>query len=62
MAAKKKKKASPKKGVLKLELIGGVFAVEQFPDGTERRTELPGEAVIQLVMGAMEQMLVGKEK
>jgi hypothetical protein len=54
MATKKKSAASGKaESELKLELIGGVFAVEVFPDGREERTELPGEAVLQLVLDAV---------
>ncbi len=51
--AKKKNKSVD----LKLELIGGVFAVETFEDGKESRTELPGDAILNLVLDAVTQAL-----
>lgn len=47
-----KRKADRRKkeeSVMELELIGGVFVVEKFSDGTERREEIDGAAVLKLV-------------
>jgi len=38
-----------KKSIWNLELIGGIFSVEKFEDGTERREEIDGKVVLELL-------------
>ena len=47
------KKTKTKKSVMQIELVGGVFIVEKFNDGTERRDELDGEVVLKLLLSVL---------
>lgn len=46
----KKKKSTG----LKFELTGGVYIIEEFSDGTEKRTELPGDLILNIVLQIVE--------
>ncbi len=50
MTIKKSKKTRPRSSEMSLEIIGGLFFVEKFKDGTERREEIDGKAVLQLLI------------
>lgn len=39
---------------LTLELVGGVFAVETFPDGKQLRTEIDGVNVLEIMLRSLE--------
>lgn len=39
-----------KKSVMDLELIGGIYIVERFSDGTERREEIDGKTVLETLL------------
>lgn len=39
----------------KLELCGGIFYVEEFSDGSEKRDEIDGEAVLKLLLHIVEE-------
>lgn len=45
---------------MKLELIGGVFIVEELEDGTERRSEIEAEVILRLVKQTLEVALKNK--
>jgi len=45
-----KKKCKDKDSTAHLELVGGVFVVEKFKDGTERREEIDGVVVLKLLL------------
>lgn len=51
------KKSRRKSEGLKFELIGGIFAVETFSDGSEKREEIDGKQVLELLVGLLEQAL-----
>jgi hypothetical protein len=42
--------AKKKKSVMDIELIGGVYVVERFPNGTERREEIDGKVILELLV------------
>lgn len=42
----KKKKSTG----MKLELIGGIYVVEEFADGTEKREEIDGKTILELLL------------
>ncbi len=50
-------KKSKKSTSSSLELIGGVFLVEKFKDGTERREELDGEVILKLVLSVLKEAI-----
>lgn len=45
-----------------LELIGGIYVVEKFKDGTERREEIDAESVLKLIIASLEQYLDARKK
>lgn len=45
-----------------LELIGGIYIVEKFKDGTERREEIDAEPVLKLIVATLEQYLDARKK
>lgn len=47
MAKRKQKK---QKSEMQFELIGGIYIVEKFPDGKEKREEIDGEVVLKLLL------------
>ena len=47
--------ARKKKSEMSFEIIGGIFLVERFADGTERREEIDSLAVLQLLLEVTEQ-------
>lgn len=55
--AKKKSKSKKKDSDLVFELIGGIYVVERFPDGTEKREEIDGEVVLKLMVSLLERHL-----
>ena len=50
---KKAKKTSESR----LEMIGGIYLVEKFKDGTERREELDGEVILKLVLATIKEAI-----
>lgn len=57
---KSDRRKKEKKSTFNLELIGGVFFIEKFEDGTERREEIDGEAILALVKLAIEKSVAEK--
>lgn len=52
--------AKKKQGELKLELIGGIYIVEAYKDGTERREEIDGTAVLKMLEWSLKKSLEEK--
>ena len=50
MTIAKSKKTRPRSSEMSLELVGGLFVVEKFQDGTEKREEIDGKAVLNLLL------------
>jgi hypothetical protein len=54
-----KKKTKKQNSNLTMELIGGIFIVETFPDGREKREEVDGAKVLNVLVVMLENMLNG---
>jgi len=51
------KKKKQEKSETLLELVGGIYVVERFPDGRESRSEIDGKLVLELLMMHLESAL-----
>ncbi len=50
MSIAQSKKKRPRASEMVFELIGGIYLVEKFKDGTETREEIDGEVVLKMLL------------